>query len=293
MRDDFATFILTHGRADTVVTHKALERCGYTGKLFFLIDNEDDQADKYVERFGDRVIVFDKAAAAAKCDSGSNHGNRNGIVFARNACFEVAKSLGLRYFWQLDDDYPSFHWSSDNDGKYLDATSKSLIKNLDVVVEACVDFLIASKAKTVAFCQGGDFIGGDKGRFALLAKQGRFSRKAMNSFFCDVDNPINFRGVMNEDVSTYTESGRRGELFLTIPRLRLQQKATQSLAGGVTELYESFGTYAKAFLSVMYAPSCVKVSMMGDKHRRLHHNVRWRNAVPLVLSETYRKPRSI
>jgi len=293
MRSDFAAFILTHGRADTIVTHKALRKCGYTGRIVYLIDNQDAQADQYLERFGDDVHVFDKEEIAQRCDCGNNYGKRNGILFARNASFEVAKGLGLKYFWQLDDDYPSFHWACDLEGKYLDAVNRTQIKNLDAVIDACLDFMVTSNALTVAFSQGGDFIGGANGRFAQLASQKRFARKAMNSFFCDVDRPIGFKGVSNEDVNAYVEGGRRGQLFVTIPRLRLQQRATQSQSGGITELYLDCGTYVKSFTTVTYAPSCVKVGMMGDKHPRIHHHVRWKNTTPFILSEKYRKPRSI
>ena len=60
MRDDFAVFILTHGRADNVETMKALKKGGYTGKWYMILDNEDDTEDKYRENFGDdHIIVFD------------------------------------------------------------------------------------------------------------------------------------------------------------------------------------------------------------------------------------------
>ena len=49
MRDDFAVFILTHGRADNVVTVKALEKGGYTGKTYFIIDDEDDDNEEIGE----------------------------------------------------------------------------------------------------------------------------------------------------------------------------------------------------------------------------------------------------
>ena len=38
--EDFAVFILTHGRADNVKTYKTLKRFGYTGKIYIIIDNE-------------------------------------------------------------------------------------------------------------------------------------------------------------------------------------------------------------------------------------------------------------
>ena len=44
MRDDFAVMILTHGRADRVYTLKSLRKGGYTGKVYIVIDNEDEDS---------------------------------------------------------------------------------------------------------------------------------------------------------------------------------------------------------------------------------------------------------
>ena len=48
MNKDFAVFILTHGRPDNVMPYKTLQKCNYTGKVYFMIDNEDQSADEYV-----------------------------------------------------------------------------------------------------------------------------------------------------------------------------------------------------------------------------------------------------
>lgn len=69
----------------------------------------------------------------------------------------------------------------------------------------------------------------------------------------------------------------------------LRQTATQESAGGLTEAYLDLGTYTKSFYSVMYCPSCVKVGIMGDKVYRIHHKVMWRNAVPQILDEKWKK----
>lgn len=45
MTNDFCVFILTHGRADNVVTLKTLLADGYTGDWYMVIDDEDDQED--------------------------------------------------------------------------------------------------------------------------------------------------------------------------------------------------------------------------------------------------------
>jgi hypothetical protein len=57
----FCVFIISHGRANNVVTFKTLQKSGFTGPLFIVIDNEDKQAHLYLEKFGrERVVVFDK-----------------------------------------------------------------------------------------------------------------------------------------------------------------------------------------------------------------------------------------
>ena len=50
MRDDFAVFILSHGRADRVITYDVLRKQGYTGKIYIIIDNLDNQRDEYINR---------------------------------------------------------------------------------------------------------------------------------------------------------------------------------------------------------------------------------------------------
>lgn len=83
-------------------------------------------------------------------------------------------------------------------------------KNLETLFEAMIDFLDSSGALTVAFAQGGDYIGGLAGG----AYEKRLMRKAMNTFFCRTDRPIEFRGTMNEDVTAIYHAGEPGGLVL-------------------------------------------------------------------------------
>lgn len=274
MNKDFCVLILTHGRPDNVVTIDSLRRAGYTGDIHFVVDNEDKSADQYIKNFGeDKVHIFDKKAYADNCDECNNFNERRTITHARNASFDIAKKVGVKYFMQLDDDYTSFSYRNEEEGLS--------IKSLDKILEYFLEFYKSIPALSIAFSQGGDHIGG----FQSL----RLKRKCMNSFLCDVDKPFKFVGAMNEDVNTYTTLGSRGELFFTYMGLQLNQKATQSQAGGITDMYLRYGTYTKAFTTVMNMPSSVKVSLMGNKNMRLHHHITWRNTVPRIVSEEYKK----
>ena len=78
---DFCVFILTHGRPDNVITLKTLEKAGYTGKLFLVVDNEDKTLPKYIKNFGsEKVKVFDKKSYADNVDEGNNFDERRTIT---------------------------------------------------------------------------------------------------------------------------------------------------------------------------------------------------------------------
>ena len=282
--NDFAAFILTNGRPDRVYTYKTLRDGGYTGPIYLLVDDLDKTADKYRAKYGDKVVIFDKKAIAAKFDQGDNFNDMRAIIYARNASFEVAEQLGVKYFIQLDDDYTRFDYRFDDRLDYVAQGRK--ITRLDDVFAAMLEFYKTSGADSIAFAQGGDFIGGAEGVFA---QQVTMRRKCMNSFICSTERPFQFVGRVNEDVNTYTHKASTGMLFFTANQVSLNQKQTQSNSGGMTEMYLDSGTYVKTFYSVMYQPSSVKVSVMNSSHPRIHHEIRWRNTVPQILSEVFKK----
>ena len=284
---NFVAFILSHGRADRVVTYDSLKKSGYTGRIVIVLDNEDPSAPEYISRFGsENVVIFDKAAIAETFDEGVP-GDRRTIVYARNACFDIARKLGYRYFIELDDDYTVFEWRFDNCLRYI--TKDKVIRNLDAVFDIMLDFFKKIPAKSIAMAQGGDYLGGGSGG---EGKQLRTKRKAMNSFICDTERQFTFLGRINEDVNTYTRNTSTGDLFLQIQQVCLLQKQTQSNAGGMTEVYLDSGTYLKSFFTVMYQPSSVKVRTMGNEYvnqKRLHHRVNWTLTAPKILKERFKK----
>ena len=282
MREDFCAFILTHGRPDKVITLRSLRSHGYTGKVFIVIDDEDSAGEEYKRIYGDDVLVFSKDEVGQYTDQFDNFSDRRTILWARNACWDLAERKGYRYFVQLDDDYVS--WRHRRFGKRFTKNSSGNeyhgwnIKNLDLIFNALVRLLETTSIKTAALSQGGDHGSTDLSR-------PRFLRKAMNSFVCDTEKPFLFRGRINEDVNTYVSFGRTGDLFFTDMRLQLDQLKTQTNAGGMTEVYLDSGTYLKSFYTVMAAPSCTHIGLMGSLHQRLHHKINWRKAVPLIIPE--------
>lgn len=282
--DRIAALILTHGRPERVLTYTALQRSNWSHPVYLVIDNEDALGDEYRRRFGaDRVIEFDKAAIAETFDTADTERDRRSIVYARNACWQIARDLNLDYQFQLDDDYTSFAYRwIDYDEQVIKSCQ---IMNLDLVVDHMIEFLDTSGARAVAMSQGGDHMGGIHGPLSEYP----IKRKAMNSFVLRNDREFSFVGRINEDVNAYVTYGGRGDLFLTMLDLQLTQQMTQTNSGGMTDLYVDSGTYLKSFYTVMMNPSCVTIKTLGYVYPRLHHSVRWENAVPKIISDQWRK----
>lgn len=247
------------------------------------MDDEDKCIKQYQDKFGaEHILLYNKDEQEAKTDMMDAGGKRGITVFVRNACFDLAKKIGVQYFMELDEDYNPFVYRIAENG------ACRTFPNYDLkgVLEAMLKFYIDNK-NIVSLCMGqsGDMIGGlSNARF----KQ-RLIRKAMNSFICDVNRPFKFFGRMNDDVNVYCKLGNEGKLFLSIMDCLVDADPTQKHNSGMTEIYKDNGTYRKSFYSVMCCPSFVKINMMGETHLRIHHMVKWNNAVPKILSERFKK----
>lgn len=277
---DFAVFILSHGRADTITTYKALRDGGYTGRTYVVIDNEDDQEDLYRQKFGDDIIQFDKKDYLEKTDLGDLDTDRRIGVFARNFIQDEAKRLGYKFHLQLDDDVHGFTYRFAQ-GKVLRALHCS---HLDEVFSGMVEYMKETPITSLSFALSAYNMGGVDGSI----KDG-MTRKTMTTFLMRADDVQYFHMRMNDDITTSLINGMRGKLYYSYLPIEVEVDKTQVKAGGMTDIYQKSGTYRKSFYSVMCCPSCVKVSAMGITDYRIHHEISWNNAVPKLLSERWCK----
>lgn len=288
IRNNFAVFILAHGRPERLKTIDTLKKSGYTGKYYIILDNEDTTIDTYKQMWGkEHIIVFDKTEAANKFDVMDNFEGRNVIVFARNMCFDIARNLHLDYFAEFEDDYLGFTYRFE-DGNILRLLDMKYTQDIDNVFEATLDFLDDTNIRTIAYAQTGEMMGGTHG--SVWKK--RIKRKAMNTFFFKVGSPendFNFIGRFNDDVNAYVSLGKIGEVFLQIANVNLEQVITQAQSGGNGDAYKKYGTYVKSFYSVMLNPSSVKVGFVGTAEPRIHHAVDFSKTVPRIISDKFKK----
>lgn len=278
---DFAVFILSHGRADTILTYKALRDGGYTGRTYVVIDNEDDQEEMYRQKFGDDIIQFDKRDYLEKTDLGDLDTDRRIGVFARNFIQDEAKRLGYKFHLQLDDDVHGFGYRFVQDGRLRCVKCN----HLDEVFDGMVELMQETSITSLSFGLSSYYLDGAENNNV----QEGMIRKTMTTFLMRADDLQYFHMRMNDDITTSLINGMRGKLYYTYMPVMVYVDLTQVQHGGMTDIYKKNGTYRKSFYSVMCCPSCVKVSAMGITAYRIHHEISWNNAVPKLLSERWCK----
>lgn len=280
---DFAIFIPTYKRPHAQKTVASLRSHGYTGPIYLIVGTDDPTLPEYKEEHGDMVLTFEKDEVAPDIDKGDNFPERDTIIYAREAMWNLADDLGLDYYMVMDDDYTYFSYRIDEAGHFSEESIR--VENMDRVLSIMLDYAEAAPIDNLAMAQGGDYLGGaDSSSAAVTTK-----RKAMNSHLLSTDRYFDFPGRLNDDVTAYVLHGHHGRLFFTFMPIMLNQPSMQEEEGGSKDVYDRFGTYIKSFYTIMYAPSCVSLALMGDVHPRIHHRVSWRHAVPKIVSESYRK----
>lgn len=273
----YAFFILSHERFKTMSTDKMLNKFGCKGMFYVVVDDKDKQIDLYKNKFGDRLLVYNKDEYEKITDTVDNNidEKRTGL-FARNFIIDKAKELGYKYIIMLDDDYINFKLRYIKENKLL---SKN-ISDLKYLFDCMTDYMDKCENIDILSCCGqGDYMGG----VASTPMVDGIVRKAVNTFIIRTNTNIRFSGRINDDICTNVLFEHVGRLFITIGCVMLNMKKTGVLKGGMYNLYKEHSEYEKSFYPVICCPSAVKVS---DK---LYHKVSKNNCCPKIISERYKK----
>ena len=150
----FAVMICTHGRPNSQYTYEALRNGGYTGKIIFIVDDEDNTVSELEEniKFGmydGEIKMFCKQHYIDTVDIGRrpSDAKRAAVLYAKCACEDLAKDMALDAFIIVDDDLTNFRYRYEEDGHL-----KSLkVRNLDKVVEYYCEYMLDNNICMTSF----------------------------------------------------------------------------------------------------------------------------------------------
>lgn len=253
MLENFAVFIITYKRPDTQLTYDTLNKCGYTGKVYFVVDNTDDTIQRYIDNYGaDNIIVFDKNyyINSDRYDNCINSGIFSSAVYARRAVEDIAVAKKIQYFAVIDDDIKNFVIRYPICGK-LKAVP---IYDFDLILSSYVELLKLGIA-CVGFGNARSYFGGIN-----AFTQERLCDRILitNCYIRNSDVAVDWTSWTLEDDITVFQSSKSGNLWLSIPYVQQVPAPFNDVVSGVggnIDLYKLISRYKIYFSEILHFPS--------------------------------------
>lgn len=280
---DFAVFIITHGHPDKQITYDTLRRCGYSGKIYLVVDDTDTTIQQYIDNYGrDSVIVFNKNyyINSDRFDNGTNTPIYACAIYARRAVEDIAKSFGLDYFAMADDDIKKIviRYPVDN------ALKRVNIVNLDAVLEAHIELLKTQHLACIGFGGVQNYFAG-----ASVFSDDNLSKRIIpyQFFLRRTDKTVRWSCWYGEDdVEAYFNT-ITGNLWFA--SLYVMIEAMPNGTGSMATTYETINSYIMSFAELRYFPGLLRVYKRPKSKASIFGVIRTNgNWFPKILNETYK-----
>ena len=280
--NDFAVFILTHGRPYKQYTLNALRESGYTGKIYLVVDDLDKTQDKYLEFYKDSVIIFDKMHYVSVTETGVSKPHINFASFARNAIEDIAEDMKLSYFAMVDDDLTKFRYRYNENGKLRSVD----VKNMDDVLKSYVEFMETSGLTTTSLASQFRFIGGASNVPPANSSKWRL---ALTFYIRSTKVKVKWTSNICEDRITCMLYNRMGYPWLQLPFVQLDTKEMHGVNdGGNSDTYREITDFYRIFFTEIFVPDCNYAMYWKRNDGWVNRIPDWETLCPKIISDKYR-----
>ena len=285
MRNNFAVFICTHGRPNKQLTLNTLRRCGYTGKVYLVLDDTDKTIQQYIDNYdANDIIVFDKNHYINNCyDTGDNVGHYKCILYAKMAVEDMAKEFGLSSFMLVDDDITNFRYRYPKENKCASVK----IKNMDDALDIYIDFLLENNITALGFGSPSTYFSGAR---SFEPDEFLRYRGVFQVYIRNTNIPVTWINWYGEDNITLLKSSTAGNLWLQIPYIEYEcvLVGDTSKDGGMVDIYKSVDSFELNFNIKRYFPGSINL-MLYHKTNKWLPTWKGKKCFPFILSQVHRK----
>lgn len=281
--NNFCAFICTHGRPDKQTTYEVLRKAGYKEKIYFVLDDQDNTIQEYIDRFGaENILVFNKNYYINSVDTGVNRLEHKCNLFPKSAMDNIATKLGLDSYVMMDDDVLDLSF------RYVDGDKLRRVKvksDADTMFKMIADFMVEANISTLGLGYPGMFfVGADLIEKNLVE---RF-RIPYQIVFRNLAYSVKWTSYVWEDTITGVEYLKRGEPWFVFPYLQQQTQVVgkNSCDGGMHDLYNGHNTLQLYMENIKYNPSSVKVKSYKEVFA---NSVSVDNSFVKLISGRYKK----
>ena len=142
MRNDFILLVLSYNHPTNVLSLETLKKTNYDGNWALVVGEDDPQLENYKKLYPEEhLAIFNKNDYKKDVDLCDQGGSDKIGLYARLACFDIAKSRGFKYFLEFDDDYVEYRYRVEYEGKL----NYCWTTHITECFEAAVEFLENNK----------------------------------------------------------------------------------------------------------------------------------------------------
>lgn len=283
MREDFAIFIITHGHPDKQITYNTLLSCGYSGKIYFVIDNTDVTIQQYIDNYGkDSIIVFDKNyyINSERFDNGTNTPIYACAIYARRAVEDIAKSMKLTYFAMADDDIKTMviRYPINNKLKRVPIT------DMNKIIDAHLELLDVEPLACIGFGGVQNYFSGASVFSALSSTKPIIPYQF---FLRKTAKPVRWSCWYGEDdVEAYFNTITGNMWFAS---LYVMIESMPNGTGSMATTYATINSYVMSFAELRYFPGLLRVHKRPKSKASLFGVVRKNSDwFPRILNKKYK-----
>lgn len=267
-------YIISHKRIQCTTVNALLKR-GYDGEWYIVADDLDET--DYEGRYGkNKVIRFSKEEYANKIDTIDNFKKMTTPVYARNACFDIAKSMEIDCFGLFDDDLTDFSVRIKKEDKLI---SKK-ITNLGEIFDIYCEYIYTTGIACGGFVSGGRIIGGVNNQIV----KDRFYYNPTNAYIINTNvEQDKFTGTLWEDSIYCYLNNMRGRIVAGMMPVVITMESPGSMKnGGNLDLYSD----SNAFIEESYGNIAIPMFFHWVKNGNGHT---FSQDVPKILSDRWCK----
>ena len=248
-------YILTHGRPHNQKTVETLRRCGYTGDITLVLDDEDKTLSEYKDEWLN-LRVFSKQKYIDKTDTGLSKPLRNFAVFARNAIEDIAKEDGEDYFCMFDDDIKNFRYRIISDNQLLSIP----VTNFDNMLYNYIAYMKDSNIACLSFGTTSQYIGGIK-RFEQVSEDNNSLRLCFNAYIRNSKFDVDWKLNMCEDRITSIYQNTYGNVWKQLLFVQIDcEELYGKVDGGNSDVYRMLDECTQTFFPIITHPSIHYIS---------------------------------
>jgi hypothetical protein len=281
-RGEINIFIPSYHRANSLKTVIYFQKIGWdVSKIHVFIDSEADDKLDYEEvanKIGFNLHIFDMEEARKRYDYVHRPSkSRRSAGQARNMFYDKAKELGISFYMVQDDDTQNYEIK--RFGKYVRMAN---IDDIETVFLGVKSFMEKRRIGLFGISQTGDFIGGVNTKL--------LRNKVMNTTFVLTDYIYRGeRAVQDNDTSQFVGIMNAGLFTGSLgDGLVLQQTASATQKGGLTDLYNECKLLNKSLVCPIQFPSAIFAQKQKKNGARLHHHIKNKYLYPRIIKGTER-----